>query len=238
MRQLVRTKQQIRAAARESLLGVYNRRNELIRRGANFDEVLAIGANLVALINDFRIVRMPELPTRSIEDRVFADSATAGIIDRRRKEIYIATRCPPRTQRFTLGHEIGHLVLHPLELYHRDRPLVGAARSNVPLIEREADIFSAELLMPHRHLKRVFERNFAGAIAGERADQELAYNLSCGTARNVSASELIEMGPWDRALLFARCTFWGGRTFQSLVDRYNVSSSAMAWQLCDHGLVS
>jgi len=65
MRRLVRTKEEIRAAARESLVGVYKRRDEQITFGANFEEVLAIGAHLIARVNDFQIVRMPELPTHT-----------------------------------------------------------------------------------------------------------------------------------------------------------------------------
>ena len=54
----------------------------------------------------------------------------------------------PRRQRFTLAHEIGHLLLH--------EPDGGAifARANIPendaerLLERDCDVFATELLMP------------------------------------------------------------------------------------------
>ena len=238
MRRLVRTKEDIRKAAHDSLRAIYANRDKLIGTGASPEQVLANASQLIASSSDFEIVRSRELPTQSIEDRVFSDEETAGIIDRRGKRIYIATRFPPRTQRFTLAHEIGHLILHPLELYHRDRPLVGGSRSNVPLVEREADTFAAELLMPAKHLRNVFEGYFAGIVNGEHADDALAYNLSLGTKRRLSPSQLIQMKPFERALLFARCSTWGGRALQPLVDRYDVSSTAMAWQRIDHGLVS
>lgn len=237
MRRSERSKEEIRAEARQSLLRVYERRDELVRQGATIEDVLPNAAELIARVHEFEIVRLRELPTQSIEGRVFAESETAGIIDRDSRRIFVATRFPLRTQRFTLAHEIGHLVLHPLDRYHRDRPLVGGERSNVPKVEREADIFAAELLMPEKYLRTLFEQRFGGPIDGAHASDNLAFNLSLGTRRKVSASQLVGMTRFDRALLFARCDAWGGRMFQSLVDGFNVSSRAMAWQLCDHELI-
>lgn len=45
-------------------------------------------------------------------------------------------------KRFTLAHEIGHLMLHPLGLTFRDTSFLGGSR------EAEANRFAADLLMP------------------------------------------------------------------------------------------
>jgi hypothetical protein len=50
-----------------------------------------------------------------------------------------------RRRRFTIAHEIGHFVLHPeLSLPERGGLVTEAGRA----VEREADAFAAELLMP------------------------------------------------------------------------------------------
>ncbi len=64
---------------------------------------------------------------------------------------------PPRRNRFTIAHEIGHLVLHDDEL-HVDDPLPVGYRNRKSAMavdpkEIEANQFAAELLMPE-HLLR------------------------------------------------------------------------------------
>jgi predicted transcriptional regulator len=55
-----------------------------------------------------------------------------------------------RRRRFTIAHEIGHFVLHP-ELQRPERG--GRVNEAGRVLEREADAFAAELLMPE-HLIR------------------------------------------------------------------------------------
>lgn len=60
-----------------------------------------------------------------------------------RYRCWINLEMPPNRVRFTMAHEVGHIVLHHLEdLRARDIP------ENLPWIEREADVFAEELLMP------------------------------------------------------------------------------------------
>ena len=70
----------------------------------------------------------------------------------------------PTRRRFTIGHELGHWVLHR----DHDRPLF--CRSTIvqpdeetdedtPDIEEEASAFAAALLMPAELLRREYERN-------------------------------------------------------------------------------
>lgn len=57
-----------------------------------------------------------------------------------------------RRQRFTIAHELGHLVLHDDQPLHVDRQVVIVGRRNGVVQrdarEQEADLFAAELLMP------------------------------------------------------------------------------------------
>jgi Zn-dependent peptidase ImmA (M78 family) len=82
----------------------------------------------------------------------------------------------PHRQRFTIAHEIGHLLLHKDEGIHVDdeesmfridrRDVTSAAGTDVQ--EREANLFAAEILMPKRfvdHAVRSFELLDENAIA-------------------------------------------------------------------------
>jgi Zn-dependent peptidase ImmA (M78 family) len=61
-------------------------------------------------------------------------------------------------QRFTIGHELGHYLLHDLEGIHVDRRFEvklrnGKSGEETDDQEKEANLFAAELLMPERILK-------------------------------------------------------------------------------------
>ena len=71
----------------------------------------------------------------------------------------------PNRQRFTLAHEVGHLVLHRAEItkqIHVDKgfPMLmrnAASATGVDEMEIEANFFAAELLMPVEFLARSLE---------------------------------------------------------------------------------
>ena len=71
----------------------------------------------------------------------------------------------PNRQRFTLAHEVGHLVLHRAEItkqIHVDKgfPMLmrnTASAEGVDEMEIEANFFAAELLMPEEFLARSLE---------------------------------------------------------------------------------
>lgn len=63
--------------------------------------------------------------------------------------IWVNGGTSPMRQRFTIAHELGHLVLHNDETMFRDHiTLVGYAPK-----EREANAFAADLLMPRRFVR-------------------------------------------------------------------------------------
>lgn len=65
---------------------------------------------------------------------------------------FINRSAPPDRYRYTLAHEIGHIVMH------------GTPTANM---EREADEFAAELLMPRRHIRAHLGRPFTLQKAAE-----------------------------------------------------------------------
>ncbi|MDB4988348.1 MAG: hypothetical protein JWN04_3526 [Myxococcaceae bacterium] len=60
--------------------------------------------------------------------------------------IYLADGDSHERQRFTIAHELGHLMLHPLGLEYRD--LIDPTAPGSSVREREANAFAAELIMP------------------------------------------------------------------------------------------
>lgn len=80
---------------------------------------------------------------------------------------------PKTRQRFTISHEIGHLLLHAEESFHIDRSSEGFERrrpvrdkfernkdssTGSNKIEREANLFAADLLMPTAFIEKDMEK--------------------------------------------------------------------------------
>ena len=69
----------------------------------------------------------------------------------------------PNRQRFTLAHELGHLLLHPRELQrqvHLDKGSLNRdtlSSQGTDRYERAANAFASELLMPARFLANVLD---------------------------------------------------------------------------------
>jgi Zn-dependent peptidase ImmA (M78 family)/DNA-binding XRE family transcriptional regulator len=83
-----------------------------------------------------RVLRIPE-PLQGID----AFSAWAGF-EERRPVVIIAGEAPGDRLRFSIAHELGHLVMHQ------------SIRGTMDTIEREADQFAAELLMPAEQMQQ------------------------------------------------------------------------------------
>jgi len=84
----------------------------------------------------------------------------------------------PNRQRFTIAHEIGHLLLHDHELLHIDRAFPIALRdANASLgtdaVEIEANQFAAELLMPTELIQKDVKK-LLNKVEPEEATEQLA----------------------------------------------------------------
>ena len=99
--------------------------------------------------------------------RLHEDETLSGLLLAARGEIWVnaaEARQWPTRRRFTIGHELGHWVMH------RDHERTVFCRSktvqpeedpdeDAPDIEEEASAFAAALLMPAELLRREYERN-------------------------------------------------------------------------------
>ena len=159
----------------------------------------------------------------------------AGFINREENRIVVAQKYKSEYRRFTMAHEIGHWVLHPGTVYHRDRPITGGERanSNRPIIEQEADLFAAELLMPTKVLSQNFENVFGGRIDGATPGNLARLAIGSGRSEVDLARDLRY-----RAMVVADLKSFRSVPIVPLSTRFGVSTPAMAIQLEDLRLVT
>lgn len=157
-------------------------------------------------------------------------SVIAGVLDRPNRRILVSAKDSLEVRRFTAAHELGHLLLHPeLDSVHRDRPIDQCVAR--PPLERAADRFAAEFLMPPGWLASVVERMFGKVPI--KLNGNLAWWLD-----PVDPEHLLYAGPdrdLDVALAIASCTRIGNHT--SLREQFCVSATAMALRLMELGLI-
>lgn len=87
-------------------------------------------------------------------------------IDGHKALIGVNSEHHPNRQRFTIAHELGHLLLHEGEPIHVDRGLKinlrnEAASQGILLEEKEANLFAAELLMPSHFIRKDLQEKTA-----------------------------------------------------------------------------
>lgn len=154
--------------------------------------------------------------------------------DRAQNRILISTRPDRRIQNFTGAHELGHLILHHDQIqYHRDLPIKNGKTRSHSVVERQANWFAVEFLMPRKLVTLKFKNRF-----GEHIPFELSTNNAVGLAR----SNYIEFfkktrSPEDLAFVLARAEFFHSNRFSSLADEFNVNVSAMAYRLIELQLI-
>lgn len=158
----------------------------------------------------------------------------AGLWQRDWSTILVSRRFSYETQRFTAGHEIGHFILHPdvgNRTLHRELP-IGLPRAARPQAEREADYFSACLLMPRKAVSNEFSARF-----GDR--HPLA--LTEAVAWHLKLDERILFSERVGSMLFAeavaRAEQFDRKRFLSLAKFFGVSAQAMAIRLAELELV-
>lgn len=107
----------------------------------------------------------------------------SGFLLRRGKHVVIGVNSSqhPVRQRFTIGHELGHYLLHAhgTDEIHIDRSFEIRFRDNLSSEgsdndEREANLFAAELLMPHHFL----EKDLASVSEIDIENDDLMKNLA------------------------------------------------------------
>lgn len=163
------------------------------------------------------------------------NSVIAGLLDRQAGKIAVSDQFPDETVRFTGAHEIGHWILHPGQIMHRDRPIKGLASetsSRAPE-EKEADYFAACFLMPRKLVRAAMESTFS-IRAPFVFDDASAFWLCPNDPDSLLRPD---NGSLDRALSLASAQSYGGRHFNSLSKQFRVSVSTMAIRLKELELI-
>lgn len=159
---------------------------------------------------------------------------TAGMIDRHRGIIAVSTRFSYAVQRFTGAHEIGHFVMHPGAVMHRDRPVSAGFFSARPVQEQEADYFAACFLAPKKLVEEEFAARFIKRPPLPLTDV-VAWNLLGESAHDLFGPSA---GSLDFAAAVAGARSFNGNRFSSLADHFGVSIGAMAIRLQELGLLA
>jgi Zn-dependent peptidase ImmA (M78 family) len=84
--------------------------------------------------------------------------------------------------RFTIAHEIGHIILHRLHMEDGESPLFYTKLEDKERsrIEIQANIFAGRLLIPDRRLEKVYSRNVLNALTQFMIHKKLSdiFNVS------------------------------------------------------------
>lgn len=161
------------------------------------------------------------------------------------KGVIITTRRPIGVQRFTAGHELGHMDMDHQphaddENILRRAPVAGSYR-DVPIEEREADAFASHFVLPrfliekHHHIHKLSPRDYE--------NPQVAYQASLRFGASYAATLLA----FERERLISRAQRDTMRTIQprelkgDLVDDFEVENwiNRDVWRLTeeDEGLV-
>lgn len=203
---------------------VWNQRQHLF--SADYDPVDLFCPSIAAKILGFEYEEVPEIPNWP-QGR---NMRTAGLVDPQQKLIQVSEQFDLPVRRFTGAHEIGHIVLHPLQGLRRERPIEGPSRQTLGQTpeERQADMFASLYLMPEKLLrKRVCETfNMDLPIA---IDDDIAFWLDPTDHQDV-LREPAESHASSRN--FAKCrTNFSGQRIVPLFEQFKVSVSAMAYRI-------
>ena len=157
----------------------------------------------------------------------------AGLLDRKNKFVSISQKFSPEVQRFTLAHELGHVLLnHYAEngsQIHKDRPLTKLSfGSKLSLIERQANRFASNFLMPQRLVEKKFVELFGTSKFLITEDSAFAMNRI-----NTSKFRLECKNKIGLASILASAEYYNGTNFPSLARQFGVTNIVMAIRLIE-----
>jgi hypothetical protein len=180
----------------------------------------------------FSVERRPSLPSANGG----AKFEVAGAIDFNRRIVYVKSELDFAIQRFTLAHELGHLVLHegsPAMEMHRERAVDRENLPNRPLVEREADYFGVRYVAPDKTVEHMFERVFGHNPLV--LNDENAYYIAKTGAHDLFASSPDGLA---FAIAVARADSFNGRPITPLTKIFGLSPTAMGIRLKELKLVA
>lgn len=158
-----------------------------------------------------------------------------GFLNRPAKLIGLSDTQKPRTMRFTLAHELGHVLLHPGMHHHRELPLHGITEPREPVEpkERQANHFAGCFLVPSKQLKRAFRASFG--VERLTLTDSVAYDL-LGNGFMALMNSPYESLHFERVV--AQALRFRGRHFGALNELFGVSPTTLAIRLRQVGLTS
>ena len=111
---------------------------------------IPVPVEMIAALCGYQVLLLTTLPLE-----------LSGLVSLERKLIGINSKHHFRRQRFSVAHELGHILLkHP--------PEVRSTTHEIKIHDREADIFAAELLMPTADLRKMAQRECNIAVLKKR----------------------------------------------------------------------
>jgi Zn-dependent peptidase ImmA (M78 family) len=123
----------------------------------------------IQILDSFSIVSPPVNPVeiaRKLGIKVLfanfggdASKEVSGFYDFEENTIYVNKEEYPLRQTFTIAHEIGHKQLHAEWVKSSDYKVLLRSDTNKDSIEKEADSFAANLLVPRFMLDKYYERS-------------------------------------------------------------------------------
>jgi hypothetical protein len=225
----------IEARVRYLQLELWNKRHELWCTSVPQHPLDVLEPGVALRMRGFQIVS-----ATAIEETTLLGDRTqiAGELDPAAKTVRISSRFPEEEQRFTAGHELGHIELgHQLTsssgTIHRDRPYGQKHGLSRPAQEWEADCYSSYFLMPTRHVFRQFKLQF-GTDRFVLTD-DTAFALS---TKSVDLVQERCRSDRDLAMCLVSTLAYGGRPVVPFHKIFRVSRTAMAIRLNQLNLVS
>lgn len=156
-----------------------------------------------------------------------------GFLNRAANLVAVSDQQKPRTQRFTLAHEVGHILLHQGMHHHRELPIHGLTEPHAPVDrkERQANHFAGVFLVPAKQLRKAFAACFG--VDCLTLTDDVAYALL--------GEEFMQLmnSPYDSLMferLIAQAPRFRGKHFQPLNDLFDVSPTTLAIRLKQCGL--
>jgi Zn-dependent peptidase ImmA (M78 family) len=214
----------VRATARRTLFKLYEHSVAELGRKPTDSEFFPI--DVAALVGQlgWKLCSLPDL----IEE----GEPLSGRCNHSQQVIYVDQDDPSGRWRFTVGHELGHILLkHPCGIAFREDPhavarptTMGLATPAATARERDADLFSVELLMPERTVRREFASRF-GTTA-----------LWVGSTAAGLILQVTHNRAYDAAAELVKIRYPTGAP-RNLSDFFGVSPSAMRRRLLELSLV-
>jgi Zn-dependent peptidase ImmA (M78 family) len=222
---------EIKLIAKRMHAKLWINRHELLKDGDQDDRFRLLDPSIGLALLGYQTERHDSIGQYSQGGETFE---VAGVVDTEKKRVYASGMFPIESRNFTLGHELGHVLMHKQTGLHRDRApdgsSVGGKRST---IESEADVFSTEFLMPEKLVTEVFMKRFY--TKSFKLTQETAFALGYANL-TVAKKELRTRRDLMRKL--ASTEVYNGEQRNSIAKRFGVSIETMAIRFVELNLAN